>query len=306
MEKHERLEAVEQLAEQLKKIRQQTDEIRTQLENRTEVLTQEEADKLIEIQKLHRQQLIEIGRLGEQLASDEPLIAGAIKKLTDKIETELLDTAPPANDNTPDPLEQTRQIFEEVERKHKRGHAQVLAQMLPHLEKSLHREYDQVDHYSIELIGVTIQEPSELDDGASMVLPVEVSHLKSIPSDEIYELLLHEEAPKQLAEVFPSPYLGLIVWGSASKLDDDGNKIEGEKLDAKTLLVIHPLGLEQYTRTHDGTTWSEPEHTRLVDGTLDDDKLEHEVNQLSAGEYGKMPASLAYFYARVRATLLDK
>jgi hypothetical protein len=308
MDKQQRLEAVEQLSEQLKKIRQQTDEIRTQLENRTETLTKDEADKLIEIQKLHRQQLIEIGRVGEQIANDEPIIAGAIKKLTDKIESELdstqLDEAPELDGEVPDPLEQTRQVFEEIERKHKRGHAQVLEQMLPHLEKSMHREYNEVDKSTAELIGIQILEASELDDGASMVLPVEVSHLKTIDNNELHELLTHDEAPKHLAEVFTSPYLGLIVWGNATKVDDDGEPEPDEpKQTAKTLLIVHPLGLDQYTRLHDGTAWSEPHHTKLVDATLDDQEIMEATRQLVEGEFGRMPAMFAYFYQEHRQAL---
>lgn len=308
MDKQQRLEAVEQLAEQLKKIRQQTDEIRTQLENRTDALTKDEADKLIEIQKLHRQQLIEIGRVGEQIANDEPIIAGAIKKLTDKIESELdssqLDEIPVQNGEVPDPLEQTRQVFEEIERKHKRGHAQILEQMLPHLEKSMHREYNEVDKSTAELIGIQILEASELDDGASMVLPVEVSHLKTIDNNELHELLTHDEAPKHLAEVFTSPYLGLMVWGNATKVDNDGEPEPDEpKQTAKTLLVVHPLGLDQYTRLHDGTTWSEPHHTKLVDATLDDAEIMEATRQLVEGEFGRMPAMFAYFYQEHRQAL---
>jgi len=308
MDKQQRLEAVEQLTQKLKAVSDQQRALAKQLENRTEPLTLEEATQLREIQKLTRQQLIEIGRVGEQIANDEPIIAGAIKALTDKIESELhsskLDEAPAQDGEVPDPLEQTRQVFEEIERKHKRGHAQVLEQMLPHLEKSLHREYSEVDKSTAELIGIEMLEASELEDGASMVLPVEVSHLKTIDNNELHELLTHDEAPKHLAEVFTSPYLGLIVWGNATKVDDDGEPEPDEpKQTAKTLLIVHPLGLDQYTRLHDGTTWSEPHHTKLVDATLDDEEIMEATRQLVEGEFGRMPAMFAYFYQEHRQAL---
>lgn len=203
---------------------------------------------------------------------------------------------PPRSQDVPDPIEQARQVIDDAMADTMRSIDQIMTGILPTFFESMQREYRDRDDIEndTQLIGLNIHLPKQIEnDPNGVAVGVEVIHLASVDNTQIDELLESEKMAHELADHFSGHAIALVQHGKARPVENADD--EAAALDAFMVTVIHPFGMDTHiqTRPLGATEWQSDDDSAA---TLDI-RTETDRDKVARGEFGKMPASLAYFYA---------
>jgi hypothetical protein len=197
--------------------------------------------------------------------------------------------------DTPDPLDQVAGILNEADTEATSLRAAILREALPLINEQLLQAIptpaaDEPRKYHLLSIEFGEGKPTtEKEIGRGVMVAATINHLREGDPDDIYLLLSHEEAAKQLGEQVAPDIIALLTFGTATQLDPPEGE-EPEKRRARTLMVIHPFGMDCFTHLEGDP---EPMHVKL-DSEADADKL-------AAGGFGELPKVFAAFYLRAYA-----
>lgn len=269
-------------------------------------------DTIADLRKRHAsilERLISIGTRGAELADENPIVAAAIRSMTHKLQESFdelhghidnLDTATPSSD-TPDPLEQAAAIIDGALETITKTQRELLNDLLPMIDRSI-RDHFSDDDSGARLIGITLGTPQNLESKpSSMGVSVAMFQLREFESsDELVETLIADDSPHELAAILKkeAPELNaiaLVLNGTAKQLDKD-EQPTGVEHRTKSILIVHPSGLDSYTDIEGNI-----EHMRHVDATGDAERDRAQLEALM--ENGRIPMSLLHFYAHLMIAL---
>ena len=192
--------------------------------------------------------------------------------------------------DTPDPLDQVAGILDEADTESRSLRAAILREALPLINEQLLEAIptpaaDETRKYHLLSIEFGEGKPTtEKKIGRGVMVAATINHLREGDPDEIYLLLSHEHAAKQLGEQIAPDILALLTFGTATQIDPPEGQ-EPEKRRARTLMVIHPFGMDCFTHLEGDP---EPMHTKL--------DTEADADKLAEGRFGELPQALAAFY----------
>jgi len=197
--------------------------------------------------------------------------------------------------DTPDPLDQVAGILDEADTEATSLRAAILREALPLMNEQLLEAIptpaaDEPRKY--HLLSIEFGEgkrTTEKEIGRGVMVAATINHLREGDPDDIYLLLSHDHAAKQLGEQIAPDILALLTFGTATRIDLPEGE-EPEKHRARTLMIIHPFGMDCFTHLEGDP---EPMHVKL-DSEADADKL-------ALGGYGELPQAFAAFYLRAYA-----
>lgn len=217
------------------------------------------------------------------------LIAG-LEAITSKLAAIEL---PPRPEEVPDPIEQAREVIDGAMSSTMRSLDEILRGILPTFYDSMSREYrdrDEEAHGLTEIVGLKIHLPREIEnDPRGVAVGVEVVHLASVDNRRIHELMDNDEHAIELANHFDGHAIALVQHGIGRPLDEP----DAEPVDAFTVTVVHPLGIESHLETRKPSSeWEKASAPERIEITNDEDR-----RRIADGEYGQIPSGLARFYA---------
>lgn len=225
------------------------------------------------------------------------LVAG-LEAITTKVAAIEL---PPRPEEVPDPIEQAREVIDGAMSNAFRSLDEIMRGILPTFFESMAREYrDRTDREGqTEIVGLKIHLPREIeDDPRGVAVGVEVVHLASVDNRRIHELMEHDEHAAELANHFDGQAIALVQHGTGRPLDDPN----AEPVDAFTVTVVHPLGIEAYLETRKPSgEWESAGKPDRIDITTEEDR-----QKIAEGEFGAMPSGLARFYANYLHAITEK
>ena len=192
--------------------------------------------------------------------------------------------------DTPDPLDQVAGILDEAETEATTMRGAILREAMPLINEQLTQAIptpaaDEPRKY--HLLSIEFGEgkrTTEKEIGRGIMVAATINHLREGDTEDIYLLLSHEHAAKQLGEQIAPDILALLTFGTATRIDTPEGE-EPEKRRARTLMIIHPFGMDCFTHIEGEP---EPMHIKL-DSEADADKL-------AEGGFGELPQAFAAFY----------
>jgi hypothetical protein len=191
---------------------------------------------------------------------------------------------------TPDPLDQVAELLNEADTEASNLRAAILREAMPLINEQLAKAIptpaaDEPRKYHLLAIEIGDSKPTtEKEIGRGVMVSATINHLREGDQDDIYLLLSHENAAKQLGEQIAPDILALLTFGTATKIDTPEGE-EPEKRRARTMMIVHPFGMDCFTHLEGDT---EPMHIKL-----DSDE---DAQKLAAGAYGELPRIFAEFY----------
>lgn len=242
----------------------------------------------------YKRTLEEVGETIDQIALEDKLTGQILRAGFDEITRKVSAIQlPPRPEEIPDALEQARQVIELAMSEASRSIDEVMSGILPSFFDTMSREYrDSTEHSgATQIVGLKIHIPQQMrHDPRGVSVAVEVSHLAEIDNRAIADLLDSDEHAKALADHFDGQAVALVQHGTGRPVDDDSSTF-----DVFTVTIIHPTGIDAYieTRAEGSTEWQIDEQPDRL--SVMDEPTRHKI---AAGDFGRMPASLAHFFAR--------
>lgn len=238
----------------------------------------------------------------DEIASEDRVTGAVLIAGLEAITTKLAAIElPPRPEEVPDPIEQARQVIDDAMAETARSIDEIMRGILPTFFDSMSREYrDRTDNEGMtEIVGMKIHLPREIEDDArGVAVGVEIVHLASVDNRRIHDLMEHDEHAIELANHFDGQAIALIQHGTGRPVDQP----EAEPVDAFTITVVHPLGIDAYLETREPSSeWKREGKPDRIDITTDEDR-----RKIAAGEYGQMPSGLARFYANYLHAIGEK
>lgn len=197
--------------------------------------------------------------------------------------------------DTPDPLDQVAGVLNEADTEATNLRAAILREALPLMNEQLLEAIptpaaDEPRKY--HLLSIEFGEgkrTTEKEIGRGVMVAATINHLREGDPDDIYLLLSHDQAAKTLGEQVAPDILALLTFGTATRTDLPEGETP-EKHRARTLMVIHPFGMDCFTHLEGDP---EPMHVKL--------DTEADADKLAQGGYGELPQAFAAFYLRAYA-----
>ena len=197
--------------------------------------------------------------------------------------------------DTPDPLDQVAEVLNEADTEATNLRAAILREAMPLINEQLTKAIptpaaDEPRRYHLLAIEMGEGKPTtEKEIGRGVMVSATINHLREGDPDDIYLLLSHENAAKQLGEQIAPDVLALLTFGTATRIDTPEGE-EPEKRRARTMMIVHPFGMDCFTHLEGDP---EPMHIKL--------DTEADAGKLAEGGFGELPQAFAKFYLRAYA-----
>ena len=197
--------------------------------------------------------------------------------------------------DTPDPLDQVAEILNEADTEATNLRAAILREALPLMNEQLLEAIptpaaDEPRKYHLLSIEFGEGKPTtEKEIGRGVMVAATINHLREGDTEDIYLLLSHDQAAKTLGEQVAPDILALLTFGTLTRIDQPEGE-EPEIRRARTLMVIHPFGMDCFTHLEGDP---EPMHVKL--------DTDQDAEKLAQGGFGELPHAFAAFYLRAYA-----